>query len=198
MSRRHFSPQAFPKDNMKACKSFYFFLGLLLIAAPPETRSARAVSALSSAPTQSSEWTKKPVERKKEGIATVTLREVRAADQSKFDRVVFEFKEAQAVPGYHVEYISMPIKDTADRVVKLYGKAFLRVDLNPAVAHSIETGAPSLGVREKRVNLKTVIEFKQVEDFEGVVTYALGLSRKKPFQVTEMLNPARLVIDIKH
>jgi len=183
---------------MKACKSFFFFLGLLFIVAPPETRSARSVSASSAAPVQSNEWTKKPVERKKEGIATVTLREVRAADQSKFDRVVFEFKEAQAVPGYRVEYVSLPIKDTADRVVKLYGKAFLRVDLSPAIAHSIETGAPSLGEREKRVNLKTVIEFKQVEDFEGVVTYALGLSRKKPFQVTELLNPTRLVIDIKH
>jgi hypothetical protein len=184
---------------MKAWHLLFFFSpGLLFMAALPVTRPAPSVSALSAARSEPTEWTKKPVERKKEGIPTVTLREVRAADQSKFDRVVFEFKEAQAVPGYRVEYVASPIKDTADRVVKLYGKAFLRIDLSPAIAHSIETGAPSLGEREKRLNLKTVIEFKQVEDFEGVVTYALGLSRKKPFQVTEMLNPARLVIDIKH
>jgi hypothetical protein len=184
---------------MKAYHLFCFSLGLLFIVALPQVRGARAVSALSVAPTpETNGWTKKPVERKKEGIAIVTLREVRAADQSTFDRVVFEFKEAQAVPGYRVEYASTPIKDEADRVVKLFGKAVLRIDLSPALAHSLDTGAPSLGEREKRLNLKTVIEFKQVEDFEGVVTYGLGLSRKKPFRVTEMLNPTRLVIDIKH
>ena len=182
---------------MKACHLFCFSLGLLFIAALPETRAARSVNALSAARSESTEWTKKPVERKKEGIVTATLREVRAADQTKFDRVVFEFKEAQ-VPGYRIQYVTSPINDEADRVVKLFGKAFLRIDLNPAVAHSIETGAPSLGEREKRLNLKTVIEFKQVSDFEGVVSYGLGLSRKKPFRVTEMLNPARLVVDIKH
>lgn len=183
---------------MKAYHLFCFSLGLLFIAALPETRAARSVNALSAAArSESTEWTKKPVERKKEGIVTATLREVRAADQTKFDRVVFEFKEAQ-VPGYRIQYVTSPINDEADRVVKLFGKAFLRIDLNPAVAHSIETGAPSLGEREKRLNLKTVIEFKQVSDFEGVVSYGLGLSRKKPFRVTEMLNPARLVVDIKH
>ena len=187
------------KTKMKAYHLFCFSLGLLFIVALPQVRGARAVSALSVAPTpETNGWTKKPVERKKEGIAIVTLREVRAADQSTFDRVVFEFKEAQAVPGYRVEYASTPIKDEADRVVKLFGKAVLRIDLSPALAHSLDTGAPSLGEREKRLNLKTVIEFKQVEDFEGVVTYGLGLSRKKPFRVTEMLNPTRLVIDIKH
>jgi hypothetical protein len=187
------------KTKMKASHLFCFSLGLLVMLALPQARAARSVYALSAADApETNAWTKKPVERKKEGIPIVTLREVRAADQSKFDRVVFEFKEAQAVPGYRVAYVSEPIHDEADRVVKLYGKAVLRVDLNPALAHSIDTGAPSLGEREKRLNLKTVIEFKQVEDFEGVVTYGLGLSRKKPFRVTEMLNPTRLVIDIKH
>jgi hypothetical protein len=184
---------------MKAAKSFFSLLGLLLMCALLSGGgSARQFSARAATATPaSSDWTKKPVERKKSGIAPVTLREVRAADQSDFDRVVFEFK-GNVVPGYRVEYATSPIMDEAGRVVKLAGKASLRVDLNPAWAHSNETGAPSVKEREKRLNLKKLIEFKQVEDFEGVVTYALGLRKRAPFRVTEMSNPARLVIDIKH
>jgi hypothetical protein len=182
---------------MKAFNLFLSFLVLLLMVALPKAGSTQTVSGQSAAATESPEWTKKLVERKKEGIATVTLREVRAADQSEFDRVVFEFKETQ-VPGYRVEYVLVPVMDESERVMRLAGKAFLRVDLNPALAHSSETGAPSVKEREKRLNLSTVIEFKQASDFEGIVSYALGLKKKQPFRVMEMSNPARLVIDIKH
>jgi hypothetical protein len=180
---------------MKAVNLF-FLLGLLLMGAPHGDGSARTFLADSGTTQGKTDWTNKPVERKKEGIATVTLRQVRAADQNDFDRIVFEFKD-QDVPGYRIEYVPK-ITDEAGTERKLFGKAFLRIDMNPAWAHSNETGAPSLAEREKRVNLSTIIEFKQVEDFEGVVSYALGLSRRKPFRVTEMSNPARLVIDIKH
>lgn len=181
---------------MKAVNIFFFLLWLFLTGVAYVDGSARTFSAQSGTAQGEIEWTKKLVERKKEGIATVTLRQVRAADQTDFDRIVFEFKETE-VPGYRVEYVAS-VKDTAGTIHKLFGKAFLRVDMNPAWAHSNETGAPSLTEREKRVNLSTIIEFKQVEDFEGVVSYALGLSGRKPFRVTEMSNPARLVIDIKH
>ena len=181
---------------MKAANLSFLLFGLILTGAPHGDGSALTFSAQSATAQVKDEWTKKLVERKKEGIATVTLRQVRAADQTDFDRVVFEFKDGE-VPGYRIEYVPS-ITDTAGTAHKLFGKAFLRVDMNPAWAHSNETGAPSLSEREKRVNLSTIIEFKQVEDFEGIVSYALGLSKRKPFRVTEMSNPARLVIDIKH
>jgi hypothetical protein len=187
--------------NMKDAKLFFFFLGLLLICAPMGAGSGGRVSTApvavaAATSTTQPEWTKKLVERKKEGISPVTLRQVSAADQDDFDRVVFEFKDNQ-VPGYRVEYVPI-IKDEAETVHKVFGKAFIRVDINPAWAHSNETGAPSVKEREKRLNLPVVIEYKQVVDFEEVVSYALGLSGRKPFRVTEMLNPARLVIDVKH
>jgi len=183
---------------MKAAKLFFFFLGLFLMCAPLGAGSVLQVSnaPVAGSSTTPTEWTKKLVERKKEGISPVTLRQVSAADQDDFDRVIFEFKDNQ-VPGYRVEYVQS-ITDEAATVRKLFGKAFMRVDMNPAWAHSNETGAPSVREREKRLNLPVVIEFKQVEDFEGVVSYALGLSKRKPFRVTEMSNPARLVIDVKH
>jgi putative component of toxin-antitoxin plasmid stabilization module len=185
---------------MKAATLSFYFLWLLLMCASPGSGSGGQVSnapvAAAAAPTTQPEWTKKLVERKKEGISPVTLRQVSAAEQGDFDRVVFEFKDNQ-VPGYRVEYVPI-VTDEAETVHKLFGKAFMRVDMNPAWAHSNETGAPSVKEREKRLNLPVVIEFKQVEDFEGVVSYALGLSGRKPFRVMEMSNPARLVIDVKH
>ncbi|HEX8921084.1 MAG TPA: hypothetical protein VF766_06380, partial [Pyrinomonadaceae bacterium] len=138
---------------MKAVNRFFLLFVLFLMGAPHGDGSAGTFSAHSGTAQGKDEWTKKLVERKKEGIATVTLRQVRAADQTDFDRVVFEFKDGE-VPGYRIEYVPS-VTDTAGRAHKLFGKTFLRVDMNPAWAHSNETGAPSLTEREKRVNLST-------------------------------------------
>ena len=39
---------------------------------------------------------------------------------------------------------------------------------------------------------------KQTCDFEGEATWALAVSSKRPFSVTMLKAPARLVIDIQH
>jgi hypothetical protein len=42
---------------------------------------------------------------------------------------------------------------------------------------------------------------KEIElscDFEGEVSWVLGLSARKPYRVHELSDPARLVIDIQH
>ncbi|HKX84047.1 MAG TPA: hypothetical protein VJL58_07505, partial [Pyrinomonadaceae bacterium] len=68
-------------------------------------------------------WTKAGVSMP--GDADGKLREVRAAKNRGFDRVVFEF--ADDVPQFSVQYVKPPIDDGTDTPVTIAGGAFLEV-----------------------------------------------------------------------
>jgi hypothetical protein len=127
----------------------------------------------------------------------VVLREVRAASQEGFDRVVFEF-EGNAVPGYRVGYVDPPaVQCGSGEAVEVAGAALLRVRLVPAQAHS-EAGESTVRERERRLGLPVVQEMESVCDFEADVTWVLGLAARNRFRVQELTGPSRLVIDIGH
>lgn len=129
-------------------------------------------------------------------IGVVVLREVRAAGQRGFDRVVFEFA-GNGVPGYRVGYVDGATQCGSGEAVELAGQAWLQVQLTPARAHT-EAGEPTVRDRERRLDLPALQELESTCDFEADVTWVLGLASRKTFRVQELGNPARLVIDIEH
>ena len=54
------------------------------------------------------------------------------------------------------------------------------------------TGPPKLQPSGTRL----VKEVAQVEDFEGVLTWVIGLEADAPFRVSTLTSPPRLVIDV--
>ncbi len=137
------------------------------------------------------------VEKKRSGTKLAVLREVRTGKHENFDRVVFEF-EGNAIPGYHVEYVDKPIRDCgAGEVVPLVGDVFLRIQMQPAQAHT-EAGVPTVMARQQTPNLPLIKEMKLTCDFEALVEWVLGVSAPNHYRVLELQNPARLVIDVAH
>jgi len=128
--------------------------------------------------------------------APAVLRDVRAARNDGYDRVVFEFVDA--VPGYHLEYVDKPIRDCgAGDVRPIAGDGWLEVRLYPAVAHT-EAGAPTIAEREKALSLPILRELELTCDFEAVVTWVLGAASPNRYSVLELRDPPRLVVDIEH
>ncbi len=127
---------------------------------------------------------------------TTHLVAVRAARQDTVDRVVFEFSDR--VPGYDVAYSSKPIMGTSGKVVPLAGAAALVVRMEAASSFDIDTGKPTYaGPRTlKPADARAVEEVSQVEDFEGVLTWALGVKSQLGFRVSTLASPPRLVIDV--
>jgi hypothetical protein len=123
------------------------------------------------------------------------LRDVRAAGQDGFDRVVFEF-EGSLVPGYRVGYVDSAVQCGSGEPVEVAGAARLQVRLIPAQAHT-EAGEPTVRERERRPGLAVLHEMKSACDFEADVTWLLGLATRSRFRVQELYGPPRLVIDIK-
>ena len=49
-----------------------------------------------------------------------------------------------------------------------------------------------------KLKLPAVAQIEQREFFEGFFDFVIGVNGRKLFRVTELTNPARLVIDFKH
>jgi hypothetical protein len=118
-----------------------------------------------------------------------------------YDRVVFEFA-GDNVPGYHVEYVTAPVRRCGSGDPVSIAGAQLVVRFEPARAHD-EHGNPAPVERDRALGLPAVKEMKLVCDFEGQVEWVLGVGGGGeggawPYRVSELTGPARLVVDVRH
>lgn len=143
------------------------------------------------------EGTRGPVERPNPAVPPVAvLTDVRFARHEGFDRVVFEFEDN--FPGYRIEYVQPPIlQDASGLPVEIAGSAFLQVRFETAVAHD-DAGNSTIAEREVSANLPAILEIELTGDFEGQVTWVVGLRQELDFRVTDLTEPNRVVIDIGH
>jgi hypothetical protein len=122
-----------------------------------------------------------------------TLVDVRAAGHPGFDRVVFEFRGA--VPEHRVRYVDQLVEDGSGKPVSVAGTADLEVVFQGANAHHSD-GTPSVSPRRFSPKLTAVKEVAQIGDFEAVVSYGIGVDRRRPITVSTLSGPSRLVIDV--
>ena len=124
-----------------------------------------------------------------------TLVAIRAAHHpeaaQKYDRVVFEF--TGPVPLMRVEYVKELIADGSGAPVDVAGRAILCAQFTPAYAHNA-AGQPSAPNR-MQLSMPLVKEVVSAGDFEAVVTYGIGLSRKADIRVITLADASRIVID---
>jgi hypothetical protein len=112
-----------------------------------------------------------------------------AGCHSTYDRFVVRVGSG-GKPGYDVRYVSKIIADPSGNPVSLQGTKRLRVIIRDATARTLpSTITPGCS------NLRQV---KKAGDFEGVVSYGLGLRRKTGFRVFRLTGPTRIVIDVAH
>lgn len=122
------------------------------------------------------------------------LTEVRVASHEGFDRVVFEFRDN--MPGYRIEYVEPPITtDGAGFPVEIEGNAYLKVRFTVAQAHD-DAGNPTISERDLKPGLPSVMEVEMTGDFEGYVTWVLGLRQEADFRVSKLTGPNGVVVDI--
>lgn len=129
------------------------------------------------------------------------LTAVRVARQDRFDRVVFEFDAGP--PGYRVAYVQRPVtEDGSGREVTVEGAAVLEVRLKQASTARLsgENVVPTYtGPRRFRpVGTPAVAELVVTGDFEGVLTWTVGVRRRAPVKVTTLTGPSRVVVDVAH
>ena len=123
----------------------------------------------------------------------IGVTDVRAGPQNGYDRFVIQLNGA--VPHYDVTPQSNAtfVQDPSGLRVTLTGSAGLVVTL-----HGAQSQGTYGGQTDQHPSGTSVLrEARQVGDFEGVVSWGLGLSHTACFRAFTLTGPARLVIDIK-
>ena len=126
------------------------------------------------------------------------LNSVRAAQHDAFERVVFEFR-GDALPDYVVEYSAeRPTQCASGATMNVPGGAYLTARFSPAQAHAPVGGdeRSTLPSRSISVASPTVRALVVSCDFEAVLSWVVGVDARRPFRVTTLHSPPRLVIDI--
>ena len=135
---------------------------------------------------------------------TLLLSAVRVDSEVCADRVVFDFRPTgDERPGYTVEYLpaaQAQTEDASGRHLPIAGKAFLVVRFEPAATADLSGAKLEVTYTGPRTiapaGMRFVRQVTKTGDFEAVLTWAIGLSKERPFKVTSTGSPARLTIEL--
>jgi hypothetical protein len=136
------------------------------------------------------------VERQDTPPPPAVLKDARVGRHEGFDRIVFEF--AERTPGYRVEYVDTPIRKCGSgKVTDVAGEGWLEVRFELANAHT-EAGKPTVAELERELSLGALRELELTCDFEGIVTWVVGMREPLPYRVFTLTEPPRIVLDVRH
>lgn len=118
---------------------------------------------------------------------------LRTGTHSGYDRLTIEFKNG-APASFEVQPQSGTTftQSPSGQTVTVQGTSGILVTIRGADLHTDYTG--SLDIKTGYAGL---VEVRRVQDFEGVVQLALGVSGTGCYRVLVLSNPDRLVIDIQ-
>ena len=111
-----------------------------------------------------------------------------------FDR--FVVRARFATPGYDVRYVPRIAADPSGQTVSLLGARRIRIRLNLAAGHDNRGRNLLAGTLTPRC--PNLLQVKKAGDFEGTVSFGLGVKRVTGFRVFRLTNPTRVVIDVAH
>jgi hypothetical protein len=117
----------------------------------------------------------------------------RMAELSGYDRFVLQLDSI--VPTFTVKRQAKPVfpQGAGGQTLTLLGTAGVLVQVHSATGATTFTGPTDIVHPE----FKVLQEARQTEDFEGYVSWGLGLSRPACMRVFTLADPARLVVDFQ-
>jgi len=124
------------------------------------------------------------------------LTAIRTGSHDGYDRVVLQFRND--LPSWRVGYVDQ-VTSESGATVPLEGAATLFVQVDPAWGHDQDTppyAATYTGPRTLTPRYPTVRQVRWVDEFEGHLTFGVGLQRRAGFRVVELRAPPRLAIDV--
>ena len=119
---------------------------------------------------------------------------IAAGCHATFDRFVIRISSGN--PGYDVRYVSRIVADPSGNPVSLQGSKKIKVVIRPARGHTV--GGANLLPSALTPLCPNLRQVKKAGDFEGVVSFGLGLAHKTGFRVFRLTGPSRIVIDVAH
>ncbi len=134
-------------------------------------------------------------------MSSLVGKDVRTGAHPCRDRFVIELQASDLpnpeFPGYWVRYATGPVGlSPAGIPVTLRGGVVLLASLGSPMQRTDLIGYS--GPRDVfPTNVRAILEYRLIEDFEGQSTWAIGIDTRRSFEVSVLSGPPRLVIDIQ-
>jgi hypothetical protein len=127
------------------------------------------------------------------------MTDLRTGRQDGFDRVVFEFTGTS--PGFKAGYVDKPVtQDGSGAAVALDGDYAIEVRMENASGYHFDgdkSGPTYTGAARVRPGgTAQVVEVVRTGDFEGYLTWAIGVKDKVGFRVSRLDGPPRLLVEV--
>jgi hypothetical protein len=183
-------------------------LVLLLATATLALLGLVAPTAASAAPYCGITWGSLPkVSHGNQPVTGAELTNVRAGQQTCYDRLVLDVRGTRSFDSWRVEYVPQVRGEASDQPVPLRGGAFLQITFGASDhdANGVATYNPAN--RRELVNVSGFRTFRQVAwagSSEGISRIGLGVRARLPFRVFALAgtpttsNGTRVVIDVAH
>lgn len=118
---------------------------------------------------------------------------VRTGSHPGYDRLTIQFQNGQPdsialTPQSGTTFVRSPRGDH----VTLAGRNGIVVTLFSSDGHSAYGGPTDIKTGDS-----TLVEVREIQDFEGYVQYAMGISGPACYHASILTNPARVVIDVQ-
>jgi len=118
---------------------------------------------------------------------------VRTGSHAGYDRVTIEFNNGEpgkvdVTPQSSAQFT----QGASGQPVTLAGTSGLLITIHGADEHTAFSGPADF-----KTGYPVLLEARQVQDFEGIVQWGLGLSKSACYRAFFLTNPARLVIDFR-
>ncbi|MBV9484851.1 MAG: hypothetical protein JO246_02215 [Frankiaceae bacterium] len=120
---------------------------------------------------------------------------VRVGNDGGFDRIVFDERFSKS--GYDVHYVKHVVSDASGKRIHVKGKYFLSVAFTNTGTDGA-AGTPTDVHKKYTPLLPEIRQIKKTGEFEGVVSFGIGLKHRRDFRVENLTHPHRVVIDVKH
>ena len=109
--------------------------------------------------------------------------DIRTGAHPCFERVVIELSGPGDMPGVRVEYVDDPVHlSPSDETVEIDGDATLVISV-AAWMPSMEGDGYAGPVDFSPTNVEHILQLRQVENFEGMSAWAVGLDTERDFEV---------------
>ena len=141
------------------------------------------------------DFSTEPTEQFDGDPAELRTTDIRVGSHENYDRLVFEF-EGTGQPRFHAGYTDDPRQHTSGNPVEVPGDAHFELlihgtslDMTPDHKYA---GKTNLGLASG-----AVVDVVNQGTFEGASQYFVGLKDTRPYKVSILENPTRLVVDFE-
>jgi len=95
-----------------------------------------------------------------------------------YNRLSFAF--THGFPSYHFKFGDTLVSDPSGRAIPLAGKGVLHVTFNQAQAHTASGGPSIVSQPPERLGFSRMVAWAPAGDFEGVLSYGIGVDWPAP------------------